>query len=107
MPPTDLAWLAGLLEGEGCFTCWETKPGRWCVRVYLKMTDLDVVERAQALMEAKYIRPTKTKDGNKQAWETSIAGAAAGTLMRLLYPFMGERRQGRIDDLLRLEGTHN
>lgn len=106
MRPTDLAWLAGLLEGEGCFTGYTQRGGQFTAKVYVKMTDYDVVDRAAHLMGCKSVRPTKTKDGTKQAWETAIAGKKAGELMRSLQPHMGIRRQARIQELLDTPGTH-
>lgn len=43
----DVVWLAGLMEGEGCFTMgWNRKSGKMQPRIQLQMTDLDVVQRA-------------------------------------------------------------
>jgi len=44
MPREDAAWLAGLLDGEGCFDAPRGNP-----RVRLKMTDFDIVFRVAAL----------------------------------------------------------
>jgi hypothetical protein len=50
----DIAWLAGLLEGEGSFMRGKRKdaPG-----ISLAMTDRDVVERAAKLLRTKCMGP--------------------------------------------------
>ena len=96
MTETEAAWLAGLLEGEGCFTLATPT----CIRVYVKMTDKDVVERAAALMECRSVRPVKTKDGWSDAWETAISGKRARPIMERVLPYMGHRRSARIKELL-------
>ena len=50
-PDCELAWLAGLLEGEGCFSMANAGAHRYpAVRV--EMASRDVVERAARLLEA-------------------------------------------------------
>jgi hypothetical protein len=48
MTESDLAWLAGLLEGEGCFHFTRT------AYVVISMTDEDIIERAASLMNSKW-----------------------------------------------------
>ena len=42
MTDLEIAWIAGILEGEGCFTC-DTKTTR--LRVQCVMTDKDIIDR--------------------------------------------------------------
>lgn len=103
MRDTDLAWLAGLLEGEGCFFFGKKVSRRVGVRlppvvkIQLKMTDLDVVCRAAALMGARdpitYSKPTVA---GKPIYECFVSGVAAKDIMFLLLPHMGERRTEKI-----------
>ncbi len=106
MEATDLAWLAGLLEGEGCFREHPTTAGRYpCIQ--LKMTDRDVVERAAALMGGNAIVPVQPKrPGSKEAYRTTVVGSRAVALMEELLPLMGRRRSAKVRDLLsRAEGS--
>ena len=96
----DWAWLAGLLEGEGHFRAQQLRTGRPCLRVYVKMTDRDVVERAAVLMQAPSVRALKPVAEHKQAYEATANGAAAQRVMERVRPWMGVRRGAKIDQLL-------
>lgn len=102
----NIAWLAGLLEGEGCFT-YEENGQRWRhARVTLGMTDADVVQRAAALMPgSRYVvshPPSRQRLGNKPLHIARCNGRSALTLMRLVLPYMGERRAARITEIINL-----
>lgn len=66
----DLYWLAGLLEGEGCFTYSGSTP-----MVQLQMTDKDVVERASLLLKGSLGRRTRETYTGKIAWFTQLSGS--------------------------------
>lgn len=120
---TEVAWLAGLLEGEGCFTPHKTvfkrSYGRaiyYQVRVSLQMTDRDIIRRVARLLEVNMNGPY---DNNRKArgystpkslplWSVAVVGAKAEFISRLILPFMGKRRAARIRAGLRLraKGTH-
>lgn len=98
----EIAWLAGILDGEGSFLLNRSIVGG---KVYLypkitvNMTDLDVMERVADLFgTSTYVLPKK--EDRKQAWRASIQGAGAVSLMRLLRPWMSERRGEKIDELV-------
>ena len=56
MKSTELYWLAGLLEGEGCFTpIRESRRGVIIPRIQLCMNDKDVIFM---LMDDKEVHPT-------------------------------------------------
>jgi hypothetical protein len=101
MEPTDLAWLAGLLEGEGSFMRPIPSAPRLPI-VQLQMTDRDVVERAARLMGLSTWRnkSLKREDHGKDCWATRVNGTRARELMIQLRPLMGERRQAQIDAAL-------
>lgn len=93
--PTTLAYLAGLLEGEGSFLCPPpSKPG--CPAVALSMTDEDVVARVALFLEARYFRLPARRDSYKDAFVCRVRGRRAVELMKALEPLMGLRRQGQI-----------
>jgi hypothetical protein len=128
----DVIWLAGLLEGEGCFNIRPDKNNQ--VRVSIEMTDRDIIERAAKLFGSNvsqraprvlgtcnqcgqsaqdcivaqdYAEGTKTyKEAEryfsvtKRSYQTAIYGDRARNLMRLVYPFMGQRRAAKIEECL-------
>ena len=103
MSDTELAWLAGLLEGEGAFILQRVPPtereaARIRIKVSLQMTDRDVVEKVRDIVGLGTVRRAKTaKDHYKPTyqWQISAMGAVAA-LLQLLAPHMGMRRQQQI-----------
>jgi hypothetical protein len=94
MHENEMYWLAGLLEGEGCFTF--KRPNKPVVA--LQMTDEDVMERAHALMGSPPPTHRKPqKEHHKASWVTQVSGQQAVDLMLLVRPYMGTRRQEQID----------
>lgn len=109
MKQIDVAWLAGLLEGEGCFALNQRpdRPNaRSSVQVVVSMRDKDVIERAASLMGTT-VRLHRTARGNHSAmWRTVASCAKAEQIMLAVRPFMGERRGERIDYILSLDLSH-
>lgn len=99
----DLAWLAGLLEGEGCFTSGVDSAVKTTlvIKVHLAMTDLDVVERAAKFMEgATVIECAPRKLQTKTVYRVTRRGYSAARIMRWILPFMGARRSAKIQECL-------
>lgn len=78
----DIAWLAGILEGEGWFGLHRKKHPS----ISVLMTDKDIIVRASNLMKSNIYTV-------KNAWVTQLSGAHAIQWMMTLYPFFGERRR--------------
>jgi hypothetical protein len=109
----DIIWLAGLLEGEGCFNY---RADRKQARVTIEMTDRDIIERVSRLFDTNVStrapRSTTpctcgTKNcifnrgpKSKESYQTALHGTRAENLMRLVYPFMGKRRSEKIEEIL-------
>ena len=96
MNTCDFFWLAGLLEGEGCFSPYRTTP-----RITLRITDKDVACRAAKLMDSK-VRVDSSNPSTRDIYEVYIGGIKAAILMAKLLPHMSERRQNRIQPVLAL-----
>ncbi len=107
MTALETAWLAGLLEGEGCFTLHPERPhipARAFIQLYVGMTDEDVVLRAAELIGGKVnVRQRHSGDSfpnAKPLFFTSVAGQKAEDVMRAVQPFMGSRRKAKITTIL-------
>ena len=87
----EIAWLAGLLEGEGCFAIH----GKKYPRIVLKMCDEDIVIKAASLMESRIYR-----NGNQ--WVTQVNGAYAIEWMMTLYVFFGKRRREAVTEVIKV-----
>jgi hypothetical protein len=109
MTEAELAWVAGLLEGEGCFFPIEYRTRDYGPYIYARvavlMTDLDVLQRLQQHTGIGHINgPTPRKDPrHKPIWHwVASRNKESITLMRAVCPLMGERRRARIDKVLAL-----
>jgi hypothetical protein len=101
----ELAWLAGLLEGEGSFWMLTSHVGGKRYRypkIVVSMTDRDIIERVAHLFGRSVydVPPSRGHPNRLPAFRAQISGAAAAQWMRDLYPWLGRRRQGKIDEVL-------
>jgi hypothetical protein len=95
--PVDVAWVAGLLEGEGCFALLKTNTAK----INLNMTDRDVVERFAALVGVKVRAVKPEKSHYKIQYRAEVTGSkkAIGWMMTIL-PLMGARRGAKIKEVI-------
>lgn len=91
MSETDIAWLAGLLEGEGSFDLHRDR----YPRIRLGMTDRDVVERAARLMGSR-VRTNYREGPYLAMWHTELSGGRAAEVMALISPYLGARRSLKV-----------
>jgi len=102
-PDQSLAWLAGLLEGEGYFgTINNWVAGRLYryPRIGVNMTDSDVISHVASIwgVSVYVMRPSGVS--KKVSYRSTIVGSRAADWMRRLYPMMGRRRREQIDAAL-------
>lgn len=95
----EIAWLAGLLEGDGSFQLQKNGPTTRIPRIVLSMLDFDVVERISKIFGSN-ITKDKTPKG-KTMFKTAIARTlVVEPLLKELYPHMGLRRKEQINKML-------
>lgn len=97
MDTIDAAWIAGLLEGEGTFGYHSGH-----LRVTCEMTDEDVIERLAKIIGSSVWESKQRNVNWKPTWRCSVSGERAKQLMLDIYPMMGSRRQGKIDEVVHL-----
>jgi hypothetical protein len=84
----DIAWFAGIYEGEGCATCSAGKP-----RVQIAMTDRDIILRCQEVFNlGTVLGPHETAHKPRWIWGVS-SGTATAQILFTIWPFLGERRR--------------
>jgi hypothetical protein len=94
---SQLAWLAGLMEGEGSFSrATPAMPRR--PRMSVNMTDRDVIERVCELWGTRLYTHIPKVERFKSVFRTELVGGSAVAMMALLRPHMGLRRQAQIDE---------
>ena len=96
--PTDIAWAAGLFEGEGCFT---VNGGRGHGRAQVAMTDEDVIRRFADIMGWYQISSRINRPNTRRAWRVEVStfeGFQATVAM--FWPWLGQRRRARAKQIL-------
>ena len=96
---SDIAWAAGLFEGEGCISWKQCPGGQFSKRLLVTMTDKDVVAKFARIVGIPKLIPNKDnstrKDGSPKlpawVWRTGKESEIRRILIMLL-PYFGERR---------------
>jgi len=96
----DIAWVAGLLEGEGCFSIGNKKYLNSGV-IAIASTDYDTVFRFKSITKtSNQIQTKKSTKYWKTCYKVTISGNRAIQWMMTIYPLMGIRRKVVIKHLL-------
>lgn len=104
---TDIAWAAGLFEGEGCFFAtdkYERKTGtvRHCHSAQLAMSDLDVVQKFQAIVGVGgivVVPPKKPHHKTMYRWQIQ-SRSGLERVADLFMPYLGKRRLEKLGEVL-------
>lgn len=96
----QMAWLAGVLEGEGCFAIVSKIP-----LITITMGDRDIIENVEKVMKStsKMMEIEPKTANRKKMFRTQIYGHQVIELLPKIYEHMGERRRSKIDELLQWE----
>ena len=97
---SNYAWAAGLIEGEGCFTYHSDGKRPYFL---MDMTDKDVLQKFQVVFPETNLRGPylhKNKPLHKERWRIDAYGDKCVHIMKAVYPWMGQRRKNKIDELL-------
>jgi hypothetical protein len=104
MGTAELHWLAGLLEGEGCFARNAKQSpragGKPFAYIQLQMTDRDIVERVASIWKRNVNVSQPRGNQTKAVYRVVLRGKAVIPVLSDLQPLMGERRKARITELL-------
>lgn len=92
----EVAWFAGLFEGEGNICC---QNGRR-LRMQLGSTDLDVLQKIQAIFGGRIDSKKVAKPHYKPFWVWEAGQVLTPQLAPLILPFMGSRRTEQITKAL-------
>lgn len=116
MTDTDIAWIAGIIEGEGYIGIRKRARGRdqnpdkgfrYEISIHVSMTDSDVIEmlytKSGLGTTKKTCSPVYIKRGNKQLYRWSVAKRAeVEELCKLILPYMLSRRSAKIREAISL-----
>lgn len=109
--PENIAWLAGLLEGEGCFSLRYYKKYTY-VSTRIVMTDFDVIDKiAEVVKEGTIMGPHSRKNSSNKPWKTWTLNEREPQmkLFEKILPWLGNRRREKVQqclDILRANTNH-
>lgn len=101
---SDLAWTAGLFEGEGCITDASPKTTKVVHPILqLKMTDEDVVRRFRDIVGHGVVRIENHRKSHwKTIWRVRITGhEIVQATIAAFWPWLGRRWRERAVEVLR------
>ena len=104
----EIAWLAGLFEGEAYFSL-DKRPQKRYINsttppapfIKIAMVDEDIIARVAKLLNKKYYTPSRLTTTNKKVYVCHIGDRQ--TLIYLLpklLPYMGKRRTDIINECI-------
>lgn len=104
MEKHEVAWLAGIIEGEGSLHVeGYNDPARTVVkgRIVVNMTDKDVIESLHFITGVGTVREVKVQENRKRLWLWSVAARRDVIyIVNLIYPFLHARRKEQADKVL-------
>ena len=105
---TDVAWIAGLLEGEGYFGIDNRSKDRYEVSktppapfIKVSMVDEDIIQRLSKLLDKSYFSPSRKTVQGKQVYTLHIGEKEKVlSILQKILPYMGVRRAERITECI-------
>lgn len=101
--PDEIAWVAGLLEGEGYFSRSANRVKWNRYEVGCGMTDEDVIRKLHRhLGVGRVVEQRRQRPSWKPVWRwLTNKNAEVYAICAAIHPFMGKRRRTRIEDIMR------
>ena len=103
---TEIAWIAGIFEGEGTFGIDDRVKNRskestappGCL---VSMTDQDVILKLANMLKKKNFKAHRLTKGGKTEYILNISyRKTLRYLLPLIYPHLGQRRRGKVQKCL-------
>lgn len=108
--PIQVAWAAGILEGEGCFSIFVRKSAKHdhkSLAIHCEMTDEDVIRKLHAVFNVGTVLERLNTSGRvdrrvrKKTWIWSVQNhKGIHEVCTAVLPHMGIRRKEKIKELL-------
>ena len=105
---TEIAWIAGILEGEGYFGIDNRSKDRYEVSksppapfIKISMVDEDIIQRLSKLLDKSYFSPSRKTVKDKQVYTLHIGEKEKVLfILQKILPYMGVRRGERITECI-------
>lgn len=109
----EVAWAAGLFEGEGCIRFCKHDRGLEYIRLSIKMTDRDVLQHFADVVGAEVkgpYAPSEDKPHHKPVWSVTISKTRKSlNVLEAFWPYLGDRRRAKAQEVTALweENSHS
>jgi hypothetical protein len=90
---TDLAWAAGIIDGEGCISLNQEKRTQYLLRLTVTNTNLLLLTRIQELFGGNICPMKRYQDHWKDRWQWDLKAAKAERALRAVLPYLVAKRQ--------------
>lgn len=101
----NIAWAAGLFEGEGCFDHSAGTAHR--PRATMSLTDRDVLERFMSAVGVGVMGPSKRRAAHhKEAWQWWTTETEFHAAYALLRPWLSPRRVAAAEAAIKARAEH-
>ena len=88
--PTDIAWAAGIIDGEGCI--WTRWPKRTNVCVEVKMIHRPTIERLCSIFGGRVSEAHERRRGRRTQWRWWADTLVAKRVLDATLPFLVTKR---------------
>lgn len=97
----DIAWVAGLFEGEGCITISRNNnpTNNLYPRIWLAMVDKDIIARLDIIVGAGTIYTSYLKSGKREYKWGLHSKPEIIEFIATVWPYLGERRRAKAIEL--------
>lgn len=100
----EVAWAAGLFEGEGCIRFCKHDRTLGYISLRIKMTDRDVLQRFADIVGGELkgpYDPPANKPHWKIAWSVQISQTQKSIdVLEAFWPYLGERRRAKAQEVI-------
>lgn len=103
MESNQVAWAAGVIEGEGCFTIVKNSKAKngMSAKFVLQMNDKDIVDRLFGLFGLGKVYHRPSRGSSKESWAWTIYKVSElEKLIKLVLPWLGQRRASKANEIL-------
>jgi hypothetical protein len=99
--PLDVAWAAGLFEGEGSFVFYATKTSKRRITASLTTTDEDVIRKFCSVVGLGVIYGPRCIGTNKPFWQwTTTTFEDTQAIVALFWRWLGARRKEKAKEVI-------
>lgn len=93
---TDLAWAAGIIDGEGCIGIYGRSRGyhEYFARLFIRNSDLKMIQKLQSIFQKGTILKQHTHNSKwKDTYSLSVSHNPLKSILKQVYPYLVTKRE--------------